>query len=133
MNLQVECCPNQILTKMFKYFLASFLSLAIDMLIFLMMGKILHNYLISACIGYTVGLFVNYYLSIKWVFSYRKIKKYHIEFGIFTVIGFGGLVVNEVVIYAGLFVMAVTPFLSKLLASGFSFLFNYSIRKLVLF
>lgn len=119
--------------ELIKYFIASAVSLAIDMALYLVLGKILHNYLISACIGYTVGLFVNYYLSIKWVFSYRKIKKYHIEFGVFAFIGFGGLLVNEAVIYAGLFWIYIGPFWAKMIAAVFSFIFNFGARKLLLY
>lgn len=119
--------------ELIKYFIASIISLAVDTAVYLALGKALHNYLVSACIGYTIGLVVNYILSIKWVFSYRKIKKYHIEFGVFAVIGFLGLAVNEAAIYIGLFVMALNPFWSKMMAAGLSFLCNFGARKLLLY
>ncbi|AHF97002.1 MAG: GtrA family protein [Desulfurella sp.] len=116
-----------------KYLITSVVSLAVDMAVYLVLGKLMHNYLISASIGYIAGLFVNYILSIKWVFSYRKIKKYHIEFGIFAIIGFGGLLVNEAVIYAGLFWLIIGPFWAKMTAAVFSFVFNFGARKLLLY
>jgi putative flippase GtrA len=122
------------ITKEFiKYFITSAISLAVDMAIYFVLGKLLRNYLISACIGYIVGLFVNYILSIKWVFNYRKIKKYHIEFVIFVFIGFGGLLVNEAIIYAGLFWLIIGPFWAKMIAAVFSFGFNFGARKLLLY
>jgi len=116
-----------------KYFIVSVVSLICDTVIYLILGKFFGSYLLSAPIGYTAGLFVNYRLSIKWVFSYRKKLHYALEFIIFAIIGFFGMGVNEVFIYLGLFVFNFSPLVSKAIAAVFSFIVNFLGRKLILY
>ncbi len=116
-----------------KYFIVSLVSLICDTAFYLILGKVFGSYLISAPIGYTVGLFVNYWLSIKWVFSYRRKLHYALEFMIFAIIGFFGMGVNEVFIYFGLFVFNFSPLVSKAIAAVFSFIANFFGRKLILY
>jgi putative flippase GtrA len=116
-----------------KYFIVSLVSLIIDTGIYLILGKILENYLISAAIGYFVGLLVNYYLSIKWVFSYRRITKILHEFSYFALIGLFGTLLNEIIIYFGLYFFHMLPFWAKMVSAGLSFLFNFSARKVLLY
>ena len=49
------------------------------------------NYLISAPIGFTLGIVVNYLLSRTWVFERRRLQNTPVEVTIFTLIGVVGL------------------------------------------
>ncbi|MGE4546777.1 MAG: GtrA family protein [Desulfurella sp.] len=124
---------NNCSKEFIRYFVASLVSLLIDTAVYLFLGKIFNNYLISAVIGYLTGLLVNYYLSIKWVFSYRKIVKFISEFSIFALVGFFGLLLNEAVIYVGLYIFYLLPFWAKMVSASLSFLFNFSARKFLLY
>jgi len=129
----VKFLENNSSKEFIKYFITSLISLFVDTAIYLILGKIFNNYLVSAAVGYLAGLLVNYYLSIKWVFSYRKIAKFVYEFSIFALVGFFGLLLNEAVIYVGLYIFYLLPFWAKMVSACLSFLFNFSARKLLLY
>jgi putative flippase GtrA len=57
------------------------------------------HYLISAGIGFLIGLCVNYVLSIKWVFRRRSSGSKSAEILIFALIGVAGLGLNELLIW----------------------------------
>ncbi len=100
------------------------------------------HYLISQIYGFIAGLFVNYLLSIKWVFSNRSLQNSKHEFLIFTFIGIIGLLINtfilwtfkEYIFYTLLnYVPEHHQRYSKLIATGVVFLWNFFARKLTLF
>ncbi len=91
------------------------------------------NYLYSAVIGFILGLLVNYFLSIYWVFGERKVKSARKEFIIFTVIGIIGLGVNELILWFFTDVRGVYYLHSKIIATGIVFIWNFVARKVVLF
>jgi putative flippase GtrA len=52
-------------------------------------------YLLSATLSFFLGVLVNYYLSVKWVFAHRQLQSKHAEFFIFVVITTVGLVKTD--------------------------------------
>ncbi len=90
-------------------------------------------YLISAAIAFILGLFVNYFLSVKWVFNKRKIENRTFEFGIFAVIGIIGLGLNEVIIWFFTEDLQIYYLLSKIIAAVIILFWNFFARKLALF
>lgn len=91
------------------------------------------HYLISAAVGFIVGLTVNYILSVRWVFAYRKYSSPLQEFSIFAVIGIIGLLLNEAFMYLFTDIAGVHYTLSKLLATFLVFLWNFTARRYALF
>ncbi len=91
------------------------------------------NYLVSAAVGFCAGLIINYQLSIRWVFETRAVADQRREFAVFTAIGVGGVLVNELIMWFGVEVLVWYYLLVKLLATGVVFFFNFSLRKLLLF
>lgn len=118
-----------------KYFFVSLLGLFIDLLTFSICLRIIYlTWAWSASIAFCLGLISVYCLSIFFVFSKRKIEKNPlIEFIIFFVIGLLGLVITQLCLYSGIELLKINAEISKLIASGFTFLFNYIVRKIFLF
>ena len=91
------------------------------------------HYLLSATVSFSVGLVVNYYLSVVWVFSHRSCRNPHFEFVVFLLIGLGGLFLNDLII------AFLTPLLkgnymaSKIVAASVVYFWNFIVRKKVLF
>jgi putative flippase GtrA len=117
-----------------RYFVASAVALGADFLVLVGLtefGKI--NYLISAALGFSVGLLVNYLLSVTWVFQERRLENRLLEALGFAGVGLAGLALNE-----GLMALFVEGFglayaLAKIPATGVGFLFNYGLRRVLLF
>ena len=91
------------------------------------------NYLLANIVGCCAGFATAYTLSIRWVFRYRKYSDLRPEFVIFVLIGLVGIGHNELTMYLVVAGFGLSYVLAKVLATGVTFLFNFVLRKLLLF
>jgi putative flippase GtrA len=125
---------NRLSGEIIRYFIVSLLALATDYgLLILFRETFGLELLLANAISFSSGAVVAYAGSIFWVFGHRRIGRPHREFILFFAIGLGGLLVNEAVLW--IFTSAITvPYqISKLFAAGSSFVFNFIVRKWLLF
>ena len=119
--------------ELVRYFFVSLFSLAVDFSIFLIGSQYVH-YTVAAVIGFLVGAVVHYALSIRIVFSRRKLGKRRMtEFLLFVGTAGAGLLVSVVTIFVYVEWFGASLFFAKTMAAGMSFLFGYAVRKLLLF
>jgi len=90
-------------------------------------------YLISAALSFLAGLATNYLLSILWVFKTRSVENRMAEFSMFTFIGVAGLGLNELLLWIFTGLIGWHYLLSKLAATPLVFLWNFFVRRVVLF
>jgi len=91
------------------------------------------HYLVAACMAYLLGMVVNYLISVRWVFDFRRVRQWEREFAIFFVIGIAGLILNGLII-ALLVEGFGAPYLAgKLVAAALILFFNFGMRKTLLF
>jgi putative flippase GtrA len=95
-------------------------------------GASLH-YAVAAAVGFGVGLIVNYWLSITWVFHGRVLTDRRAEFVLFSVIGITGLGLTEVIMWCGTEVAYLDYRISKLIAVALVLFWNFAARKFLLF
>ena len=91
------------------------------------------HYLISGAAGFVAGAGTAYIGSVCWVFAHRRLSKVSQEMTLFALIGVGGLGVNEVMLWSLTDLFALHYAVSKLAAAGVGFVFNFGVRKYVLF
>ncbi len=91
------------------------------------------HYLISNVFGFCVGLVVNYCLSVRWVFEKSKISRGTVQFALFALVGIAGLGINELVLWWLTEGVGTHYKLSKLAATVVVYLWNFSIRKVLIF
>jgi putative flippase GtrA len=91
------------------------------------------HYLLSAALGFAVGLIVNYLLSVRWVFDKSKITRSSVQFGVFALVGIVGLVLNELVMWSLTDGVGINYMLSKLAATVLVYLWNFTARKVLIF
>ena len=117
-----------------RYGAASAVALAADFLTLVLLTEIAGiHYLTSAAVGFSLGVVIAYLLSVRWVFSARRLANMPVESAIFLLIGLAGLLVNHVVMF-GLTEIALFPYaVSKIGSAGLVFMFNFILRKTVLF
>lgn len=123
------------LKEFLRYFAASALALAVDFSLYV--GGVqwlgLH-YLLSAAIGFLSGLTVVYVVSIRWVFAHRSVgRSWQKEFVLFAAVGILGMALNELVLYVGVDLLGADYRLSKIASAGIVFMFNFALRKSLLF
>jgi putative flippase GtrA len=91
------------------------------------------NYLVSAPLGFTVGVVVNYLLSRTWVFERRRLQNTPMEITIFTLIGVVGLGLNEGILWFFQSKLGIYYMFAKGVSGGVVFMWNFGARKLALF
>lgn len=112
----------------------SVIALAGDvMTLFVLTHALNVHYLVSAVLAFAVGLFINYELSIHWVFSRRSVRNQRRELAIFCGVGIAGAGINEALLWLGAGVFGRPLLAAKALSVGVVFFWNYGLRKWLLF
>jgi len=117
-----------------RYVAAGCVALAVDFGTYVALIRLADvHYLVAAPIGFALGLATIYAFSIRWIFAHRRIADPRVEFGLFTLIGLGGMALNQGVVYGGVEWLALSYELAKVLSAATVFCFNFAARKMLLF
>jgi len=117
-----------------KYLIVALISFTVDIsVLYLSVSYVGFHYMLAAAIAFSMGLIVNYLLSINWVFQDRTYDSKKIEFILFTSIGLIGLVLNEIVMWVLTEKFILFYMYSKFISAGIVFMWNYLLRKKLLF
>ena len=125
---------NNFIIQLFRYTFVGGLAFFVDFSVLFLLTNYLHiYYLISAALSFFLGLIVNYFLSVSWIFSKRKLNSRLNEFLIYSFIGVIGLGINELCMWILTENLHFFYLISKLGSTGFVYLWNFSVRRFVLF
>jgi putative flippase GtrA len=91
------------------------------------------HYLQAAAVAFTIGLAVNYTLSVSWVFKVRAIKNRRVEFLLFALIGLAGLGINQLLLWLLTDGFHLHHLESKLVTTAAVLVWNFAARRLLLF
>jgi putative flippase GtrA len=116
------------------YGAASAVALAADYGVLLLLVKVFGaQYLVAACISFSVGLIVAYALSTAFVFKGRARYGARGEFAGFFITGLCGLALNQILLLAFVGGLHLPVEYAKAPTAGFVFTFNFLTRRLLLF
>lgn len=121
------------IVQFIRYGMVAVVALAFDFGTYalLVRGADIHPVL-AATVGFTLGLFINYLLSIVWVFSKRTRSK-RVEILAFFVIGLVGLGLTDLIIWILAIELHWDELVAKLAATALVFFWNFGARKALLF
>ncbi len=120
--------------ELWRYFLVSVVALGVDYGLLVALTEVLRvPYLISGGVGFLAGAVVAYLGSVRWVFSARRVADRGRELTLFVLIGVGGLGLNELLLWSLTEVALLHYTGAKLGAAGAGFVFNFVVRKVILF
>jgi putative flippase GtrA len=88
---------------------------------------------LAASISFLAGAFVNWVLSVRFVFRFRRCNSSAQEFVAFVAIGLVALALNDVVIATLIGPFGTSLMIAKGMAAGVTFSCNYGLRKALLF
>ena len=117
-----------------RYFVVGGISALIDIGFFFIFAKIAGwNYLLIASAGFIFATFINYLLSIRWVFEsgirFTKSK----EILLIYLVSAMGLTLNLLVLFALVDCLDIELMISKLIATASVFFWNFYIRRNFIF
>lgn len=121
------------LGELFGYLLCSALALALDtgtMMLALRCGA---SVALAAALGFLTGVTSAYVSSVLLVFKNHRIQDRSTEFALFVAIGTAGLALTELLLWLFTQRCGLAPLPSKLATAAIVFVFNFGVRKVVLF
>jgi putative flippase GtrA len=116
--------------QLFRYGFVGGLSAVVDIGTLFFCTSVLHiHYLISAALAFVLGTIVNYLLSVAWVFT--RSKNFKVEFMLFTLIGLGGLGLNELILWLLVSKVHIFYLLAKLFSVSVVVIWSFTLRRLL--
>ena len=87
--------------KIVRYFFVGGAAATVDIGLFFLFAKLLgYNYLVVACVGFTLATAVNYYLSIRFVFRSGARFTRRTELAFIYIVSLLGLALNQAILFA---------------------------------
>ncbi|KLK92779.1 hypothetical protein AA309_13190 [Microvirga vignae] len=124
----------QIVLDLARYSLGSAAALAVDYSLLIVLTELMGlHYMASAAVGFSAGLIAAYALSVVFVFKRRRLDRPFLEFAAFAAIGVLGLGLNQALLWGIVTYLDVTYVLAKLPTTSVVFLFNFAMRRTLLF
>jgi putative flippase GtrA len=108
-------------------FVADFALLAV------LTGLFSMHYLLAALFAFLLGTAVNYWLSVRWVFSYRAYDVHSAEFGLFLLVGVITLGVSLGLMSLLVESLSMHVLLAKCVVTAFTLVANFAGRRALLF
>jgi len=125
---------NSTVVQLFRYTFVGGVAFLFDFGTLYVLTEYFHiYYLVSAGFAFIIGLTINYFLSIKWVFSIRVMKNRTTEFLLFSSIGLVGIGFNELLLWILTDIFLIHYLLSKIITTIFVYFWNFFARKVILF
>jgi putative flippase GtrA len=120
-------------TEFARYFGSALLALALDSALFLGLHAFGVPTAWAATFGYLAGLLLIYRLSVRWVFACRSVVDRRLEFVLFAAVGLGGLGLSVGLLQLFVDGWQWAPTWAKAAVASKVFLFNFGLRKVLLF
>jgi putative flippase GtrA len=121
------------LREFLLYFAASAAALGLDTAVFSLSLRLGVHLAVAACLGFSLGLMLVYTISTWLVFSQHRLADRRNEFAMFALIGVAGLLLTEALLWLLVGQLGVMPVVAKLTSACGVFLFNFALRKTLLF
>lgn len=120
--------------QLFRSVIAGAVAFAVDFSsLFILTEFFKIYYLVSALFAFVLGVTTVYILSVLFVFPVRRIKNRGLEVLIFVFIGIVGLGLNQLFLWFFTEKVHIYYLFSKIIATIFVFLWNFSSRKFILY
>ncbi len=127
---------KSVLGQMWRYLFTGGLAFVVDFGLFaLCLYALRWHYLVANLAGLVAGLVVNYWISVRWVFSAcrRSVSSRPLEFSLFALIGLLGVLLNQLLMWFQVDFLDLVPMPAKLVSAAIVLLWNFGIRKMFLF
>lgn len=117
-----------------RYFLVGAVAATVDISIFLVFSTWLgFDYLVVGILGFVIATFVNYVLSIRWVFESGQRFRQHTEILSVYIVSIIGLGLHATILYGSVTRFNLPGIVGKIIATGLVFFWNYGARNYFVF
>lgn len=128
---------NNLFVQLFRYAIVGGVAFVVDYgSLYLLTEFAGFHYQLSACVGFILGLLVNYFISIYWVFTANKAQasgsSRSVEFLFYAIIGIIGLGLNSLIMWFSTELLGIHYLASKLISTALVFIWNFLARRLLM-
>ncbi len=121
---------TKLVKQFWRYFIGAGIGYLFDFGTLVLLTEVFSvNYLLSAIIGFTVGLIVVFIISKRFVFGDSKLQSKSLEFGLFAVIGVGGLGILTLLMWLLTDLASINYIISKIVATTIVYTWNFFVRR----
>ncbi len=132
--LAIDVPSRKLIRQFAQYILVGGLAFVVDFVtLFILTDGLGLHYLTSASLAFLLGLGVNYLLCVAWIFDFRAVARRSHEFAIFGLIGIAGLALNNAIMWLLTGRLGVHYLMSKIVAAALILIFNFALRRSILF
>lgn len=125
---------NTIKKEFTGYLVIGGIAFFVDFIILTILGIFFNiHYLLATLIAFLGGTWINYILSIHYVFNFRNEKNLSIEFGLFLLVGLITLTLSLLVMSFLVNTLAVHILLAKCITTSLTLVTNFIGRRILLF
>lgn len=126
--------PRILRTEFGRYVLVGGLAFCADFaLLAILAGVADMHYLPASLFSFLLGTWINYRLSVRWVFAYRAVEIRSAEFGLFLLVGVVTLGLSLALMALLVEAVEMHVLLAKCVATVFTLVFNFAGRRALLF
>jgi putative flippase GtrA len=120
--------------KIFRYFMVGGVAAIVDISVFMLLAKLLKwPWFPAALMSFILATLVNYFLSVRHVFSSGVRFRRHQELALVFIVSAVGLVINQMMLWLLIEQFKYYLLTSKISATAVVFFWNYSSRKYFVF
>ena len=129
-----DCQVKILIREATRYTVMSAFMLCLDIaILWILVQYFSWPYLLAATLSFSAGILVGYFVSVKAVFKYRRLKIQPLEFASFVDVGIVGLAINAAAMFFGVGYFGVHYLAVKCGAASLTFLWNFAARRQLLF
>ena len=124
---------KKLLIQIFKFTIVGGVATIIDF-VFLYIFREFFKFpvLVSNTLSFCISVIYNYTASVKWVFDVNKEKNAKKQFIIFIIFSVIGLLLNNIIMYLTVDILAIYYLIAKVIATAIVMIFNFVTRKMFL-
>ncbi len=124
---------QKLLAQIVKFGIVGVIAFVIDFGVMVFLTEVFEvDPVVSATISFIVSVVFNYVASMRYVFSHREGMSRRREFAIFVVLSVAGLIINDVLMWAGTAFTPIDYRIVKIIATAVVMVWNFVTRKIFL-
>lgn len=123
---------GRLLEQIIKFGIVGLVAFLIDFGVMVVLTELFNvQPVVSATLSFIVSVIFNYVASMRFVFSHREGMSKQREFVVFVVLSVIGLIINDVLMWAGTEIVQLDYRFVKLFATAVVMVWNFSSRKVI--
>lgn len=124
---------KNLIAQIMKFGIVGVIAFVIDYGVMVFLTEVFGlNPVVSATISFIVSVIFNYIASMRYVFSHKEDMSRSREFVIFIVLSVIGLIINDVLMWAGTELVSIDYRIVKIFATAVVMVWNFITRKIFL-